>query len=265
MTDDQPPPASPAWRPPPGPPGAEPAAAPVVPTYPAGPAASAPSYLQNGYAAATAYPAYPEEVRAPRGLAVAAVVLAVVLTAVQVASWATSWSASDDLVRLAGSGTDVAAAPLFAYDLVNTLYLPVGLATYVVACLWLYRARANAIRTAPAWTHARSKVWVWLGWWVPVVQLWFPYQVVRDVRAGSVRDSTSGRLGLWWTCWLVFIIATRVAARMAPVSGVPDAELARALPWAETVATVALLAASVIWVRTVWQVTEAQARPAPPA
>jgi hypothetical protein len=191
---------------------------------------------------------------------VATVTLSVSLAVVQVASWATSWSASATLVRLAESGTDVLAAPLFTYDLVNLALLPTVIGTYVVACLWLQRARSNAELASPEWPHARRRIWVWLGWWVPVVSLWFPFQVTRDVRSASLRDRSSGLLGLWWTGWLLFALGTQVAARLAPIEGVPDADSARLLPWAETVATAGMLLALVLWVRVVREVTAAQQR-----
>jgi len=230
------------------------------PPYPVGP----PAYGSYPEAGQTAYYPAPQAVlRVPDGLAVATITLSVVLTLVQLASWATSWGASDDLVRMAGSGTDVLAGPVLTYDLVNMLFLPVALAAYVVGCLWLHRSRANVAMSAPEWPHARSPVWVWLGWWVPIVSFWFPYQVVRDVRAGAVRDGSSGLLGLWWTGWLVFMLTWQAGSTLIPVSGVPDASQVRALPWVETVATAAALVALVLWVRAVRQTTDGQARVAP--
>jgi hypothetical protein len=45
--------------------------------------------------------------------------------------------------------------------------------------LWLSRARENATLIAPDRVR-RSAIWAWLGWWVPVVGLWFPKQIVDD-------------------------------------------------------------------------------------
>ncbi len=69
----------------------------------------------------------------------------------------------------------------------------VQLAAAVVTCLWLWQSRVLAEAVSPGRGHARSRVWVWLGWIVPVVAFWFPYQVVRDVRAATVvvRDAAS--------------------------------------------------------------------------
>ena len=40
--------------------------------------------------------------------------------------------------------------------------------------------------------HARRSGWAWGGWVTPVVALWFPFQVVRDVRQAVSPHSTVG-------------------------------------------------------------------------
>ena len=256
--EQQQPPQGPAWVPPP----AAPTGAPAYPAYPAYPAAH-PSYEQGGHAGPQGYLPSGLPLRPIRGLAIAAAAVAVALALVQLAAWATSWSAAAELVLMARSETDVLDAPLFAYDLVTILFVPTFIAAYVVGCLWLQRARSNAERISPTWPHARSGVWVWLGWWVPVVSWWFPYQMVRDVRAGSLGHGwTSGGVGAWWTCWLVFQFSGQAGVFLVPSSGVPDAALARVIPWAETVATLAVLVALVLWLRLIREITAAQTRAA---
>ncbi|WP_318842915.1 DUF4328 domain-containing protein [Myceligenerans pegani] len=73
--------------------------------------------------------------------------------------------------------------------------------TYVVSCLWLHRSRVVAEAMTAEDVHDRGRIWAWLGWVVPVVALWFPYQVVRDVRVASGAFRPAG-LGVWWACWL---------------------------------------------------------------
>jgi hypothetical protein len=63
-------------------------------------------------------------------------------------------------------------------------------------------------------------VWVWLGWVIPVVSLWFPYQVVRDIlraTCGAVRGVSVPRnlLGPWWTSWLLLAWAMQIGDRLA--------------------------------------------------
>ena len=256
--EQQQPPQGPGWVPPP----AAPAGAPPYPAYPAYPAAY-PSYEQGGDAGPPGYLSSGLPLRPIRGLAIAAAAVAVALALVQLAAWATSWSAAAELVLMARSETDVLDAPLVAYDLVTILFVPTFIAAYVVGCLWLQRARSNAERISPTWPHARSGVWVWLGWWVPIVSFWFPYQVVRDVRAGSLGHARpGGGVGAWWTFWLLYSVATSATGLLTPTAGVPDAAVARAIPWAETVATLALLVALVLWLRLIREITAAQIRAA---
>ncbi|WP_161962492.1 DUF4328 domain-containing protein [Nocardioides speluncae] len=196
----------------------------------------------------------------PTWLAIGTVVTAASLTLVQVFVWLTSYEASRELVSMARSGTPVEDAPVLAYDAANLLLLPTLLVAYVFACLWLQASRANAERISPDYGHDRGKVWVWLGWWVPIVSFWFPFQVVRDVRRALLREpSKEGtRLGLWWTGWIVALLATNVAARLAPFSGVPDEGVVRAIPWVEMAAALGLLVALVPWFRIVRTTTAAQ-------
>ena len=75
----------------------------------------------------------------------------------------------------------------------------VALAGHILFLIWLYRAATLARRAGlPA---RRSPLWAWLGFLVPIVGLWFPYQVARD----TIPSGDPGRriVRLWWTCWLV--------------------------------------------------------------
>ncbi len=137
------------------------------------------------------------------------------------------------------------------------LLLPVQLAAAVVTCLWLWQSRVLAEAVSPARGHARSRVWVWLGWIVPVVAFWFPYQVVRDVRAATVVAPRRG-LGWWWAGWLLWSVATNVATQLTTLSSAGAAGTFALLPVAETVGTAGLVLALVLWVRTVREITAGQ-------
>ncbi len=78
---------------------------------------------------------------------------------------------------------------LTPYDVVGVLRLPFQALALVVTSVWLFRARQNVVSLRPEATQTRSPAWVVLGWLIPVVSLWFPFQVVRDVR----RDATAPR------------------------------------------------------------------------
>jgi SNF family Na+-dependent transporter len=78
--------------------------------------------------------------------------------------------------------------------------------------IWLWRARKNAEAMCDA-THRRTRGWVVWSWIVPVVSLWFPYQIVQDVHRASRPDTPhdlyelgtvrrSGLIAGWWAIWL---------------------------------------------------------------
>jgi hypothetical protein len=121
------------------------------------------------------------------------------------------------------------------------------LAAFLVVCPWLYASRKFAEAANPAARLARGPAWTWLGWWVPVVFLWFPYQVVRDIRNAVVpAGERRARLGLWWTCWLLFGLTA-----YSPASA--DLEVL-----VRSVAALTVLFAFVQWIRIVREITRGQ-------
>jgi Domain of unknown function (DUF4328) len=197
--------------------------------------------------------------RSAAGLGTAAIVLACVWTAVQVLRLALAPSAAEALRRAGEAGVGAFNSEFTGYDAVGIPFIAVEVATYVVACVWLYRSRSTAVAANPGHVHERSAVWTWLGWWVPIVSFWFPYQVVRDVRRASASGRISG-IGGWWAAWLVFVIASSAAGRMATRT-TPEATLiaAEGLMYVELVATVAMVVALVLWIRIIQDVTRYQA------
>lgn len=192
--------------------------------------------------------------KVPEGLAIASAVIAIVLVAVQVSLFLTSIPAEQDFVdavQQGGTPDDV----LTLYDALALPLLAAMVAAYVVSCLWLQLSRRNALAISPHYPHARSAVWVWLGWWVPIVALWFPYQVVRDIRDGSQQDRKAIGLGIWWTSWLVFISGSRITARLASST---DPDTIEQLSVFEGVTTVAVVVACVQWCRILHRVTTDQ-------
>jgi hypothetical protein len=75
----------------------------------------------------------------------------------------------------------------------------------ILFVMWFRRARINAERHGYRQRHARG--WTFWGWIVPIVSLWFPFQIMGDIwRAGLPpwqRRKTAWLPALWWTCWLL--------------------------------------------------------------
>ena len=75
----------------------------------------------------------------------------------------------------------------------------------ILFVVWFYRARINAERHG--YPQRRARAWAFWGWIIPVVNLWFPFQIMGDIwRAGlpaELRGETAWLPALWWTCWLL--------------------------------------------------------------
>jgi hypothetical protein len=74
-----------------------------------------------------------------------------------------------------------------------------------VFLVWFYRARkdANGRGQRQRW----SPGWAIGAWFVPIVYLWFPYQIMADIWRANLSAERRNRPavlpGFWWGCWLV--------------------------------------------------------------
>jgi hypothetical protein len=91
---------------------------------------------------------------------------------------------------------------VLASDVVGLLLLLTIIPVFLV---WLYHASRNAEDSG--YPQRWSPGWAIGGWFVPVIFLWFPYQIVSDIwRAGQPperRARTPWPVVAWWTCWLL--------------------------------------------------------------
>jgi hypothetical protein len=218
----------------------------------ASPPAYPPSYPPPGYY----YPPPPEPLR---GLGRAAAWLAVAVTVVGVGRAALAWPAQSSYADAAERGEEWLDVWTW-YDGIGLVQFPFMVAAYVVTCLWLYRARTNSAVMQPHLRHARSPGWAWGGWVCPVVNFWFPFQMVRDVgRAQDGSRAVSG-IGAWWTLWMLGTITSAVGGQMVSLEGEIDAGLLSALGPLETAGALLTTAALVLWLRVVRDVSLLQDR-----
>jgi hypothetical protein len=94
-----------------------------------------------------------------------------------------------------------------SYHFVTSLGGGAAFLCAVLFLLWLWRVRDNA-RTLSGQTPKYAGIWVWLGWIVPVVNLWFPRGIVAD----AFRTTAPGRklpvaVNLWWGLWLIGMLS----------------------------------------------------------
>lgn len=188
---------------------------------------------------------------------IGSIVIAVLYTFVQVVEAGLAWPAQQEYLEAADNGTK-AYDVWTPYDFAAFPQLPLLIAAYVVTCLWLYKVRTNHETLFPGVHQARSKGWVWGGWVCPVVSLWFPFQIVRDV-ASDPREYKSGGalIGWWWALWLVIHPADLIGP--AIVSGEDiDKGAVSALGTVETISALLIVAAFVLWVQTVRRIGRLQ-------
>ena len=88
------------------------------------------------------------------------------------------------------------------------------LVAMIMFVVWFYRARVNA--DGHGWPQRRSPSSAVLGWLFPVVNFYFPYQIMADIwRAGlpdEERANPATLPGIWWACLLAFFLLWAFAA-----------------------------------------------------
>jgi hypothetical protein len=96
------------------------------------------------------------------------------------------------------------------YSAASFLSLCALLVTGVVVIVWLFRARKNVDALGRGASQRRSAGWAIGAWFCPIVNLWYPFQVVDDVRKASLEPSGSSDIspgssitGLWWFCYVI--------------------------------------------------------------
>jgi hypothetical protein len=141
------------------------------------------------------------------------------------------------------------------------------LAAAVVFIVWLWRARGNAELFCSG-RHRRARGWVIGGWFCPVVNFWFPKQIVDDVIAASDprtppllpdlrRIPRHGVVLAWW----LILVATGVMAPVGNtglVSDVQDVSDRAVGASVSTLGTVLAVVCAVLAVRVVRLVNRLQ-------
>ena len=150
--------------------------------------------VTSGYQAAS-YPMPPGFGAAPgpmpaatsiRGLSVAVTIVFGIVAAGQLINAISRTAGIDDLGIFAAltAGMEVALVPLFI--------------------VWFFQARRNASLWGP---QRRSQAWSIAAWFVPVVFLWFPFQIAADTWRASLPATETKRIAPvvvgWWVCWLL--------------------------------------------------------------
>ncbi|MDX3384503.1 DUF4328 domain-containing protein [Streptomyces niveiscabiei] len=95
-------------------------------------------------------------------------------------------------------------------DLAAVVQAPPLMAAIVVYLCWFWRVRVNAEVFEPG-GHAKTRGWTVGGWFVPVLNLWFPRRVMVDVWRASAplgRTVPHGLVDAWWAAWVLSIYSS---------------------------------------------------------
>jgi len=198
----------------------------------------------------------PGAVASTHGLAVGAALTAIVVTVIEVVEVPLAWAAQDAYLEAADAGKS-ALDVWTAYDTFGLPWFLAVIASFVVTCIWLTRVRTNVELTRPEVNHARSKGWVWGGWIVPIVSLWFPFQIIRDVTQPLRQALSIGFLGWWWAFWLLGTFASQIGPRLTGFGEINTSAVA-ALGWAEGVNAALTVVALILWLVVIRRIDDQQ-------
>ncbi|MGQ0839235.1 DUF4328 domain-containing protein [Actinokineospora sp.] len=212
--------------------------------------------------------------RTTGGWSIAAAILITVTAGVGLLSAWTTWHTYFVVERFLADDFGVTEDDLYAADSLTQGmgfgYLGALLVTAAVFVVWLSRARFNSEVLCEA-RHRRATGWVIGAWVCPVVNLWFPFQVVTDVWKASRPDTSrrldflsqvrgSDTLGWWWGLWLAgFALDRFVAAQFLGDEITP--ETIRSAAIAETLGALLYVVAAVLIIQVMRQIDGWQAQP----
>lgn len=191
------------WRVPESPDStADPAGPPVQPTLPAQPWAGAP-YAQYPQYGVQPMAVEPLTARAPTRLGAAVQVLLGVVILVQLIGELPVLLRQRSLLRQIAvdpGSVSLGQATRSDDDVSRTavFYSVAYLATAIVFAAWFYQARRNADAYGSV-VQRHSRGWAIGGWFCPVVNLWFPFQIAADIQRASERSSLAQAGGPGWS------------------------------------------------------------------
>lgn len=152
----------------------------------------------------------------------------------------------------------------------SLLEIPTTLVAGVLFIVWLYTVHHSDRMDRLVLKHGSG--WAIGGWFVPIMNMWRPFQMVTDVRRGATGDrdaAATHRQGWWWGTWILSNVLMGVVAYYYGVAyDAPDPQFVDALGTAaswELAACVANILAAIFAILVVQQVTTLAAAPRRPA
>lgn len=137
--------------------------------------------------------------------------------------------------------------------------------------MWSWRARCNAEGLAGRRSQDLARAWTFWGWLCPIVNLWFPCQILLDIhRVSDLREPRrAGMVIAWWICLLGAYVMPSIVLNIS-ARGASRQEVVDRLPMTGAAASVvglALLVAAAVLITVVirrigdWQTTPREQAP----
>ncbi|WP_369248737.1 DUF4328 domain-containing protein [Streptomyces sp. R41] len=185
------------------------------------------------------------QLRSPIGLGQATVVMLVVCAAAGLFGLYSVFPSYEILSAVTdGAYQDISGQKMDEADrllaISGGLQFMLEIATAVVFICWFHRVRVNAEVFAPQ-DHRMRRGWAIWGWFVPVVNLWFPRRIAADVWDASaplptlsledgtrMPSSPHHLLNSWWSIWAAAAVTDRLAGQSVRRADTP-AELREAI------------------------------------
>jgi Domain of unknown function (DUF4328) len=138
-------------------------------------------------------------------------------------------------------------------------------AAAIVFIVWLWRVRWNAELFCRA-RHRHGRGWVIGSWFCPIVNLWFPKQIVDDVIAASDRRTPAQTehlrgipgTGLVWAWWLTWVGSLLLDGLVTSGVGRLDVDGWLLVAGLSTASAVAYCVAAVLAIQVIGRVNESQ-------
>ncbi len=166
--------------------------------------------------------------RPVRAMGTAAIVLIWVAMLGLVGLIVTTWRFIDVVNRtnaddVPANQADVAGAGAafgLTFALVSLLYLAAGIVYWV----WSWRARSNAEALGGLASQELSRGWTFWGWLCPLVNFWFPCQIMIDIyRVSATREPRgTGIVIAWWVISLCCVIVPEIVFVLVGEASTPD-------------------------------------------
>jgi hypothetical protein len=122
------------------------------------------------------------------------------------AVWATALSSISSAQKFQAeldNGTDPTKISTF-YDIMSSFTSAAMIGTWIISGYWLKQATEQVQAAGRETKH--SPRWALWSWVVPVVSLWFPYQMIKDVLPRDAKAFPQKDINTWWLTFLGFLL-----------------------------------------------------------